>query len=169
MSLITYPESTSSTNFDRALPLTRVFPTEINIGFNTNEDSSSGYERERGYRNGTNKKEGNTKIKSRRVNESHDREDGSKNYKNADKDAHYSGYKENESGRRSNKFQEKKGHKRGHKNRGYHNKFIRDEIIREHKYYDNAYKSGSYEKHGDRNLNYESKSGWREKGKNEKQ
>ncbi|KAK4880906.1 hypothetical protein RN001_004225 [Aquatica leii] len=154
------------TNFHQAHPIALVHPTKLRISSNTNEDNAAGYDHERAYRSRQNKKEDNAKVNEKHENERNDSENGEKRYKNVDNNARYKKYKDSESSRKSSKFNEKKGHKRGHKSRGYHNKFIRDEIIREHKFYDNAYKSGNYEKHGDHNVNYESKSGWRKKDHN---
>lgn len=43
---------------------------------------------------------------------------------------------ESEKEHKKEKFLEKEGHKKGHKTRGYNNKFHRDELHREHKFYD---------------------------------
>ncbi|KAF5292041.1 hypothetical protein FQA39_LY14102 [Lamprigera yunnana] len=88
---------------------------------------------------------------------------------NADKDQHYVKNEEEESGNKLSRFDEKTGHKRGHKTRGYHNKFVRDEIIREHKLYGNRHKSGYYDKHDRDNFNYENKSGWSKNGSNSRE
>lgn len=49
---------------------------------------------------------------------------------------HFKKQHETDKGHKHDLFEEKEGHKKGHKTKGYHNKFHKDEVHREHKFYD---------------------------------
>lgn len=69
---------------------------------------------------------------------------------------------------KSASFGEKEGHKRGHKTTGYHNKFFKDEYVREHKFYDNYRRKGNFKKHGEYLGKHDDREGGHRKGGSKK-
>ena len=64
--------------------------------------------------------------------------------------------KENESAKTS-KITERERHRRGHNTRGYKNQFFRDEHHREHRFYDDYHRGGSFEKGGKHRSKFENR------------
>ncbi|KAF7280350.1 hypothetical protein GWI33_006126 [Rhynchophorus ferrugineus] len=95
---------------------------------------------------------------------SHYDENGGHVDKHHDEAGHYKNHQEAEKSHKSAKFGEKKGHKRGHKTKGYHNKFHRDEYHREHRFYDDAHKEGYHEKYGKGHAKYSKDEGAHKNG-----
>ncbi|GJQ68894.1 hypothetical protein Trydic_g19307 [Trypoxylus dichotomus] len=79
---------------------------------------------------------------------------------------HYDRDNEEDKTVKSAKFGEREGHRRGHKTRGYHNKFFKDEYHREHKFYDNYRRKGHFKKRGDYSGKQASREGGHRKGGN---
>ncbi|KAJ8726719.1 hypothetical protein PYW08_015116 [Mythimna loreyi] len=71
-----------------------------------------------------------------------------KKKKHHDIAGHKGSHEEEAFGHRGAKFDEKKGHKKGHKTKGYHNKYHKDEFHKEHKFYDDFHKSGEHHRYG---------------------
>ncbi|XP_059061170.1 histidine-rich glycoprotein-like isoform X2 [Achroia grisella] len=71
-----------------------------------------------------------------------------KKHKHHDHADHKGSHEEEAHGHRGSKFDEKKGHKKGHKTKGYHNKYHKDEFHKEHKFYDDFHKSGEHHRFG---------------------
>lgn len=115
---------------------TSSFASDTHEDLTSERQSSRGNLNNQGYRN-------NDKDYARKEKDHLERgqkEDHSD--KGNDQEKHYSNEKYNkkvddlDEGKKSEKFLEKEGHKKGHKTKGYNNKFHRDEIHREHKFYD---------------------------------
>ncbi|CAH1996462.1 unnamed protein product [Acanthoscelides obtectus] len=81
-----------------------------------------------------------------------------------DEALHYKKQLEGRKGVKTAKFGEKKGHRRGHKTKGYHNKFHKDEYHKEHRFYDDVKKSGHHSKFGNFRSKYGKKEGGRRQG-----
>ncbi|XP_026326607.1 histidine-rich glycoprotein-like isoform X2 [Hyposmocoma kahamanoa] len=71
-----------------------------------------------------------------------------KKHKHHDNAGHKGSHEEEAHGSRGAHFDEKKGHKKGHKTKGYHNKYHKDEFHKEHKFYDDYHKSGEHHRFG---------------------
>ncbi|XP_075972511.1 uncharacterized protein LOC142974228 [Anticarsia gemmatalis] len=83
-------------------------------------------------------------------------EAGGKKHKHHDNAGHKGSHEEEAFGQRGSKFDEKKGHKKGHKTKGYHNKYHKDEFHKEHKFYDDFHKSGEHHRYGKFNAKHAS-------------
>ncbi|XP_021187472.2 uncharacterized protein LOC110374192 [Helicoverpa armigera] len=79
-----------------------------------------------------------------------------KKKKHHDHAGHKGSHEEEAFGQRGAKFDEKKGHKKGHKTKGYHNKYHKDEFHKEHKFYDDFHKSGEHHRYGKFNAKHAS-------------
>ncbi|XP_066260606.1 uncharacterized protein [Euwallacea similis] len=129
---------------------------------------SHGGKEDKGYKENLSHYEAGYKKHEDHQDKSHREEDGNTHQKHHDEAEHYKKFQAAEKSRKSGKFGEKKGHKRGHKTKGYHNKFHRDEYHREHKYYDDFHKEGFHEKNGDKQSYYKKKKGGYKKGRSGK-
>lgn len=96
---------------------------------------------------------------------SRNKEKGGHTKKHHDSVSHYDKFQKGRESHKSGKFGEKKGHRKGHKTKEYHNTLHRDEYHREHRFYDDAHKSGYYEKYGDHHEYFDNKEGGRKSGK----
>ncbi|XP_037297349.1 uncharacterized protein LOC115442005 isoform X1 [Manduca sexta] len=86
-----------------------------------------------------------------RIDEKHRKEyedAAGKKRKHHDHADHKGSHEEEAHGSRGAHFDEKKGHKKGHKTKGYHNKYHKDEFHKEHKFYDDFHKSGEHHRFG---------------------
>ncbi|KPJ14078.1 hypothetical protein RR48_02679 [Papilio machaon] len=79
-----------------------------------------------------------------------------KKSKHHDRAAHSGDHEEEAFGHRGSNFAEKKGHKKGHKTKGFHNKYHKDEFKKEHKFYDDFHKSGEHHRFGKFNAKHAS-------------
>lgn len=125
-----------------------------------NQHDKEGYHSQKKYSHGDQGKHGKSFHKT---------DYGEDHLKKSDNHEHGNHYKHHdEQGKtlKSAKFGEKEGHKKGHKTRGYHNKFLKDEYHREHKFYDNYHKKGSFKKHGDYSNKYGAREGGHKRGGN---
>ncbi|XP_022130978.2 uncharacterized protein LOC111004300 [Pieris rapae] len=71
-----------------------------------------------------------------------------KKKKHHDHAGHKGSHQEEAFGQRGAHFDEKKGHKKGHKTKGFHNKYHKDEFHKEHKFYDDFHKGGEHHRYG---------------------
>ncbi|CAK1551504.1 unnamed protein product [Leptosia nina] len=71
-----------------------------------------------------------------------------KKRKHHDLAGHKGHHEEEAFGQRGAHFDEKKGHKKGHKTKGFHNKYHKDEFHKEHKFYDDFHKGGEHHRYG---------------------
>ncbi|XP_017769448.1 PREDICTED: uncharacterized protein LOC108557452 [Nicrophorus vespilloides] len=142
--------------------------TSSNIGYG--KDNKDGYHLEMGHESSKGHSKESYKDKGRKGEDLkgvlkgfHDEDGGnSKRYHNG-KDQFQKHFKGRQS-HKGGKFGERKGHKKGHKTKGYHNKFYKDEYIKEHKFYDDYHKSGEYSKYGDRQSGFKAGDGDGKKG-----
>ncbi|CAB3241329.1 unnamed protein product [Arctia plantaginis] len=79
-----------------------------------------------------------------------------KKKKHHDNAGHKGSHEEEAFGHRGAQFDEKKGHKKGHKTKGFHNKYHKDEFHKEHKFYDDFHKSGEHHRYGKFNAKHAS-------------
>ncbi|VVC91112.1 uncharacterized protein LOC126977087 [Leptidea sinapis] len=71
-----------------------------------------------------------------------------KKRKHHDRAGHKGSHEEEAFGQRGAHFGEKKAHKKGHKTKGFHNKYHKDEFHKEHKFYDDFHKDGEHHRYG---------------------
>nr|CAH7756159.1 unnamed protein product [Callosobruchus chinensis] len=118
----------------------------------------------RGYNKGQYVDEALDKGNEDHVDEAGYEVDSGKKDKYLDEALHYKKQLEGRKGVKTAKFGEKKGHRRGHKTKGYHNKFHKDEYHKEHRFYDDVKKSGHHSKFGNFRSKYGKKEGGRRQG-----
>ncbi|KAL1490526.1 hypothetical protein ABEB36_013204 [Hypothenemus hampei] len=125
---------------------------------------SFGDKKENDYKKSEHHSKGDHEKHEDHEHKAHNEEHGNNHHHHHDEGAHYKKHHEGKKSHNAAKFGEKKGHKRGHKTKGYHNKFHRDEYHREHKFYDDYHKEGFHEKHGSGHSQYKNKEGAFKKG-----
>lgn len=92
-----------------------------------------------------------------------DEEKGSKKKQHDEADEHGE-HHESKKGSNGGKAAEKKHHKKGSKTSGYHNVFHKDELKKDHTFYDTGDHKGNFHKYGSDHADHHKKAGQKKKG-----
>lgn len=98
----------------------------------------------------------------------HRSEDSGHKKLHSDTDGHYIGHKEGSKGESGGSYGAAASHKKGHKTKGFHNVYHKDEYKKDTAFYDDAHKSGNFEKHGEFRDHHASAEGEFKKGAHHK-